>query len=114
MIITDYLEKNARLYPDDIALVELNPEVSVPRLTTWKEYELIQPRNEVPFRSEITWSIFDEKANRVANFLIARGIVKGDKVAILLMNCIEWLPAYFGVLKTGAWAVPLNYRIPAE
>ena len=114
MIITDYLEKNARLYPDDIALVELNPEVSVPRLTTWKEYELIQPRNEVPFRSEITWSIFDEKANRVANFLIARGIVKGDKVAILLMNCLDWLPIYFGILKAGAIAVPLNFRYSAD
>ena len=114
MVITDFLEKNAREYPDDIALVELNPEVSVPRLTTWKEYELIQPRNEVPFRTEITWSVFDEKANRIANFLIARGIVKGDKVAILLMNCMDWLPIYFGVLKAGAIAVPLNFRYSAD
>ena len=114
MVITDFLEKNAREYPDDIALVELNPEVSVPRLTTWKEYELIQPRNEVPFRTEITWSVFDEKANRIANFLLARGIVKGDKVAILLMNCMDWLPIYFGVLKAGAIAVPLNFRYSAD
>ena len=114
MVITDFLEKNAREYPDDIALVELNPEVSVPRLTTWKEYELIQPRNEVPFRTEITWSVFDEKANRIANFLIARGIVKGDKVAILLMTCMDWLPIYFGVLKAGAIAVPLNFRYSAD
>jgi len=80
MLITDFLEKNAREFPDDIALVELNPEVRIPRLTTWKEYELIQPRNEVPFRTEITWGVFDEKANRVANFLLALVIVKGDKV----------------------------------
>ncbi|MBR2729952.1 MAG: acyl--CoA ligase [Lachnospiraceae bacterium] len=114
MVITDFLEKNAREYPDDIALVELNPEVKVPRLTTWKEYELIQPLSEVPYRTEITWAVFDEKANRVANFLLARGIVKGDKVAILLMNCLDWLPIYFGVLKAGAIAVPLNFRYSAE
>ena len=114
MLITDFLEKNAREYPDDIALVELNPEIKTPKLTTWKEFELIQPLNEVPFRSQITWSVFEEKANRVANFLIARGIVKGDKVAILLMNCLDWLPIYFGVLKAGAIAVPLNFRYSAD
>jgi len=114
MLITDFLEKNAREFPDDIALVELNPEVRIPRLTTWKEYELIQPRNEVPFRTEITWGVFDEKANRVANFLLARGIVKGDKVAILMMNCLDWLPIYFGILKAGAIAVPLNFRYSAD
>jgi acyl-CoA synthetase (AMP-forming)/AMP-acid ligase II len=30
------------------------------------------------------------------------------------MNCLEWLPIYFGVLKTGAVAVPLNFRYTAE
>ena len=114
MLITDFLEKNAREYPNDVALVELNPEIKVPKLTTWKEYELIQPLSEVPYRTEITWSVFDEKANRVANFLIARGIVKGDKVAILLMNCLDWLPIYFGILKAGAIAVPLNFRYSAD
>ena len=44
----------------------------------------------------------------------SRGIGRGDKVAILLMNCLEWLPIYFGILKTGAVAVPMNYRYTAE
>ena len=54
------------------------------------------------------------RANRFANLLLTRGIGKGDKVAILLMNGIDWLPVYFGVLKTGALAVPLNYRYSSE
>jgi acyl-CoA synthetase (AMP-forming)/AMP-acid ligase II len=41
-------------------------------------------------------------------------IKKGDKVAILLMNCLEWLPIYFGILKTGALAVPLNFRYSSD
>ena len=110
MLITDFLEKNAREYPNDIALVELNPEIKMPKLTTWKEYELIQPLSEVPYRTEITWSVFDEKANRVANMLRSHGIGKGKKVAILMMNCIDWLPIYFGILKTGAVVVPMNFR----
>ena len=114
MPITQFLEHNAALWPNDVALVELNPDIKVPKLTTWKEFELIQPLNKVASRSEITWAVFNEKANRVANMLIARGIVKGDKVAILLMNCLDWLPIYFGILKTGAIAVPLNFRYSAD
>ena len=66
------------------------------------------------YRREITWSEFNKKANRFANLLLSRGIKKGDKVAILLMNCLEWLPVYFGILKSGAVVVPLNYRYTAE
>ena len=57
---------------------------------------------------------FDEKANRVANMLLSRGIKKGDRVAILMFNCLEWLPIYFGILKTGAIAVPFNFRFSAD
>jgi acyl-CoA synthetase (AMP-forming)/AMP-acid ligase II len=46
--------------------------------------------------------------------LIENGIKRNDKVAILLMNCIEWLPIYFGILRTEAIVVPLNYRYTAE
>ncbi len=46
--------------------------------------------------------------------LISRGIGKGDRVAILLFNCLEWLPIYFGILKTGAIAVPFNFRFSTD
>ncbi len=114
MPITEILEKNASLYPDDVALVEINPQTNEHKNVTWREYSLIETSNYDSFRSEITWKEFNEKSNRIANLLIERGIKKGDKVAILLMNCLEWLPIYFGILKTGALAVPLNYRYTAE
>ena len=114
MPVTEYLERNAKLYPNEIALVELNPEEKDTRRTTWKEYELIQPTSFQAYRREITWSVFDEKANRFANMLIDRGVKKGDKVAIIMYNCLEWLPIYFGVLKTGAIAVPFNFRYDAD
>ena len=110
MPITDLLERNSKLYGDETALVEINPEIQEEQRVTWKEYALIQPTATAPYRREITWSVFDEKANRVANMLLGRGIRKGQKVAILLMNCLEWLPIYFGILKAGAIAVPLNFR----
>ena len=114
MPVTDFLERNARLYPDEVALVELNPDQQDKRRTTWKEFELIQPTPYEPYRREITWSVFNEKANRCANMLIERGVKKGDKVAIIMYNCLEWLPIYFGVLKTGAIAVPFNFRYDAD
>ena len=113
MPITEILERNCKLYGDEVALVELNPEVPDDR-RTWKDYELIQPTASSCYRREITWNVFNEKANRFSNLLLSRGIGKGNKVAILLMNGIEWLPIYFGVLKTGAIAVPMNFRFSSD
>ncbi len=114
MPITKYLESNAEKYADDCALVELNPEVKDTRRMTWKEFDLTQPEPNLPYRREISWRIFNEKANRCAHYLLERGVRKGDKVGILLMNCLEWLPIYFGILKTGALAVPLNFRYASD
>lgn len=94
MIITEILARNARMYGDEVALVEREPAKNL--------------------RREITWKAFDEQANRVANALRTKGIGKGDKVVHLMMNCLEWLPLYFGILRTGAWAVPLNFRFLAD
>ncbi|MBO4467999.1 MAG: acyl--CoA ligase [Clostridia bacterium] len=114
MPITEILEKNASLYPDDVALVEINPRSDDKKKVTWREYSLIETSTIDSFRSEITWGEFNKRSNRIANLLLSRGIKKGEKVAILLMNCLEWLPIYFGILKTGALAVPLNYRYTAD
>ena len=114
MPVTDFLERNVKLYGNETALVELNPEMPETRRMTWKDYDLIQPTTDEPFRREITWNVFNEKANRFANMLISRGVKKGDKVAILMYNCLEWLPIYFGILKTGALAVPFNFRYSAD
>ena len=114
MPIIDLLEWNSKLYGPEVALVEINPEIREEQRVTWKEYELIQPTSTTYYRRQITWSVFDEKANRVANMLLERGIRKGQKCAILLMNCLEWLPIYFGILKAGAIAVPLNFRFTGE
>lgn len=114
MPITKYLERNAEEFGKDCALVELNPEVKENRRITWKEYDLTQPEPNLPYRREISWSIFNEKANRCAHYLLERGVRKGDKVGILMMNCLEWLPIYFGILKIGALAVPLNFRYSSD
>ncbi len=94
MLITDILSRNARLYGDEIALIEREPE---------KER-----------REEITWKEFDIQASQIANYLIQNGIGRNDKVVHLMMNCLDWLPFYFGILRTGALAVPLNFRFDAK
>ncbi len=60
MLLSELLTQNARLYPDDIALVELRPSQNLRKTMSWRE--------------------FDERANRVANALIASGIKKGSSV----------------------------------
>ena len=114
MQITEVLARNAREWPNDVALVEINPQELENRHVTWREYSLIEPSAREAFRSEITWREFEEKANRFANLLLSRGYKKGDRIAILLMNCLEWLPIYFGALRAGCLAVPLNFRYTAD
>jgi len=114
MPITELLSRNAELYGQETCLKEINLELQDKHNVIWREYELIENNPAGEYRREMTWRVFDEKANRFANLLIKRGIKKGDKVAILLMNCLEWLPIYFGILKAGAIAVPLNFRYTAE
>jgi len=94
MNISEMLARNAKLYPDDTALIQIDPGEGV--------------------RQEITWREFNERVNRVANALVDRGIKKGDKVIHWMRNSINWLEAYFGIIRTGAWAVPLNYRFTSR
>jgi acyl-CoA synthetase (AMP-forming)/AMP-acid ligase II len=93
MLITEMLSENARLYGNETALIERAPAAGS--------------------RREITWAQLDQQANQIANWLLKKGIKKGDKVVHLMMNCLEWLPAYFAILRTGALAVPLNFRFEA-
>lgn len=113
-MITTYLERNARLYGDEVALVELNPSDDKDSAGTWREFSLIERSTGEKYRREMTWRDFDLRANRFANLLLSRGVGRGDKVAILMMNCLEWLPVYFGILKAGAVAVPMNFRYTGE
>jgi acyl-CoA synthetase (AMP-forming)/AMP-acid ligase II len=94
MNISDLLARNARLYPDEIALIELRPSRHA--------------------RKTITWDEFNKDVNRFANVLISQGIKKDDKIIHLMMNSIHWLIAYFGIIRTGAWAVPLNFRFTGK
>ena len=115
MVITDYLERNARLIGAKTALVEVNPSEERDNAVTWRDFNLIENANpDAPYRREMSWQDFDRRANRFANLLLSRGLGKGTKVAILLMNCLEWLPIYFGILKAGCIAVPMNFRYSSD
>ena len=115
MVITELLEKNARLYGGETSIVEINPSEERDKAVTWRDYSLIeQSMPDAPYRREMSWSSFNRRANRFANVLLSRGIQRGAKVGILLMNCLEWLPIYFGVLKAGCIAVPLNFRYSSD
>ncbi len=115
MVITDLLERNARLWGGDCALVELSPSEDRDAAVTWREASLIESAQpDAPYRRELSWSDFDRRANRFANLLLSRGVKRGTKVAMLMMNCLEFLPIYFGILKAGCIVVPMNYRYSGD
>jgi acyl-CoA synthetase (AMP-forming)/AMP-acid ligase II len=94
MNVSEILARNARLYPDDIALVEVLPGKGI--------------------RHQVTWREFDARVTRFANALMEMGIGKGDKVNHWMMNSISWQVAYFGILRTGAWVAPLSFRFSSK
>ena len=94
MNLLDIIAKNSRIYPDETAFVEVRPVTKA--------------------RKEISWRRFEERVNRIANALREMGVNPGDRVLLFGRNSIHWLEVYFGVLKTGAWIAPLNYRFTNE
>jgi len=61
--------------------------------------------------TRLTYREFNARINRLAHALMDMGIEKGEKVAILLFNCNQYLEAYFALAKIGAVAVPVNFRL---
>ena len=95
--------------------MEINPSEERDHAVTWRDFSLIESANpSAPYRRAMSWKDFDRRANRIANLLLSRGLERGTKVGILLMNCLEWLPLYFGILKAGCVAVPMNFRYSSE
>ncbi len=56
----------------------------------------------------LTFREFNQSVNQIANALRGLGIDKGEKIAIVLPNCLELLELYWGIAKLGAVAVPLS------
>lgn len=63
---------------------------------------------------EITFSQLEVMASRLAHKLKALAVSRGDRVAIVLPNSSRWVISYFAVMKLGAVAVPLDFRLKGE
>jgi crotonobetaine/carnitine-CoA ligase len=84
-VLTRIIEDKARQYPDHVVF---------------------------QFRDDpLTLGEFNEKINQAANGFLKLGVQKGDKVAIMLPNCPEFLYAWFGLNKIGAVEVPINVAL---
>ncbi len=87
-LIHHFLENSARRLPDKVALV----------------HEGVRA----------TYAQINELANQLAHYLLTSGVKSGDRVAMLLENSLEYVVAYYGILKAGAVAAPINTELKAE
>lgn len=81
----EMLSVNASLYPDKVGARDLHRSMTFP-----------------------AWN---SRACRLANGLLGLGLAKGDRVAVLAYNCVEWMEIYAATAKAGLIAVPINFRL---
>ncbi len=62
----------------------------------------------------LTFRQWNERACRLANALLGMGLRKGDRVAVLAYNCVEWAEIYAASAKAGLVVVPVNFRLVAD
>jgi len=66
------------------------------------------------YGQEITYEGLDERSRKVANALTEHGVEPGDRVGLFVPNTLQFPPAYFGAVKAGGVAVPINLRMDPE
>jgi long-chain acyl-CoA synthetase len=86
--VHQFLEKSAQLLPDKTAFIQDG--------------------------EQSTYGQINSMANRLSLWLLEQGVTSGDRIVVLLENTIEYVVSYYGVLKAGAVAVPLNCDLKAD
>ena len=81
-LVHHFLENSAIAYPDKVAVIHE--------------------------KTRVTYAGINDRANQLACWLLSRGICQGDRIVILLENSVEYVVAYYGILKAGAVAVPMS------
>jgi acyl-CoA synthetase (AMP-forming)/AMP-acid ligase II len=87
-LVHQFLEASAESYPEKIALIH----------------------DEV----RITYSQINNMANHFSHWLMEQGINNGDRIVLLLENCLEYVACYYGTLKTGGVLVPLSPDLKSD
>jgi fatty-acyl-CoA synthase len=62
-------------------------------------------------RRALSYAAWDQRASQLAHALMGLGLVKGDRVALLAFNCVEWMELYAALARAGLVAVPINFRL---
>jgi fatty-acyl-CoA synthase len=80
-----------------------------------KKRQILSPHKEAVVQGgrRLTYNQLNQRVNQLAHSLMAQGLEKGDRVAVLSMNCLEFLEIIMATAKLGLILVPLNWRLTA-
>ncbi|OPY00317.1 MAG: Long-chain-fatty-acid--CoA ligase [Syntrophorhabdus sp. PtaB.Bin006] len=87
-LVHHFLERSARFYPDKVAIVH--------------------------GKARVAYSEINTRADNLARHFLSHGVQKGDRIALLMENCVEYVISYYAIMKAGAVAVPLNSDLKPE
>lgn len=87
-LVHHFLERSARFYPDKFAIVH--------------------------GKARVTYSEINTRADNLARHFLSHDVQKGDRIALLMENCVEYVISYYAIMKAGAVAVPLNSDLKPE
>jgi fatty-acyl-CoA synthase len=78
-----------------------------------RKWSILEPKKKALYSEDhpLTYQELNHRTNQLCHLLLEIGIKKGDRIAVLLHNCHQYIEIFFGLSKIGAILVPLNWRL---
>lgn len=109
-ILADLKRRQDETWPEGIpkTVQYLHGEAPLTEYLRWRAETIGDKTAIAYYGGELTYAQLDQQSSALASFLIDRGLSTGDRVALMMQNCPQYIIAFWGVIKAGGVVVPVN------